>query len=106
MLRHVLTFIVIIISNGAFGSESGIIGKVDSVPGCSKNVMVWLSLDESDYKKRLLLMHTEVPVGGKFQFYLRPGQYQLRATDEKGCEFYRKISVTESVAQIPVRMKK
>lgn len=106
MLRYIFPILILLISGLACASEDGIVGKIESVPDCAKNVMVWLSLDKSDYKHRLLLMHTEVPVGGQFQFYLKPGQYQLRATDEKGCEFLSKVRVTSGVMTVLVRMKK
>lgn len=67
--------------------------------------MVWVSLDKENYKERLLLMHTLVPVGGKFQFYLKPGSYQLHASDEKGCSFFEKISV-KTMLDLDIRMKK
>lgn len=93
--------------NSALALEpTGVKGKVVTPSGCSRKAMVWLSLDKDDYQKRLLLMHTEVPAGGKFQFYLKPGKYQLRATDEKGCEFYQKITVGRKVSSVEVRMKK
>ncbi len=88
-------------------ASSGVVGEVNSVKDCSpKEVMVWLSLDKDDYKERLLLMHTLVPVGGKFQFYLKPGHYQLRASDEQGCSFYQKIKVQETLESIHIRMVK
>jgi hypothetical protein len=74
-------------------SETGITGTVQSPKECLGPVMVWLSLDEDDYQKRLLLMHTQVPQKGSFEFFLRPGKYQLRASDEKGCEFFKKVTV-------------
>ncbi len=67
--------------------------------------MVWVSLDKDEYKERLLLMHTEVPVGGTFQFYLKPGNYQIRASDEKGCEFLKRIKVDKNVEQLQVKME-
>lgn len=87
-------------------SASGVTGKVTSPRDCSKSAMIWVSLDKEDYKDRLLLMHTEVPVGGRFQFYLKPGDYQVRASDEKGCEFLQKIQVKEIVSHIQVKMVK
>lgn len=88
-------------------ASSGVVGEVTSVKDCStKEVMVWLSLDKDNYQERLLLMHTLVPVGGKFQFYLKPGSYQLRASDEQGCSFYQKIKVLETLESIHVRMVK
>jgi hypothetical protein len=88
-------------------AASGVKGKVSSPKECSnKTVMVWLSLDKDNYKERLLLMHTEVPVGGTFQFYLKPGDYQLRASDESGCEFYQKLKVDRTVASINVLLEK
>lgn len=87
-------------------SASGVKGKVISPKDCSSPVMVWLSLDKDDYKERLLLLHTEVPVGGTFQFYLKPGQYQVRASDQKGCEFLQRITVENVVSQVEVKMVK
>jgi hypothetical protein len=85
---------------------TGIKGVVSSPDGCSSPVMVWVSLDKEDYKERLLLMHTEVPVGGSFQFYLKPGNYQLRASDQKGCEYFKRILVKGSVLTEKVKMVK
>lgn len=87
-------------------SASGVRGKVTSIKECSSPVMVWLSLDKENYKERLLLMHTEVPVGGTYQFYLKPGEYQVRASDEKGCEFFKRIKVEKVVGQVDVLMEK
>lgn len=97
--------LMLFISNAAFASP-GVVGEVISIKECSKEVMVWLSLDKDDYKERLLLMHTLVPVGGKFQFYLRPGSYQLRASDDQGCSFYQKIKIQDAIGSIQVRMAK
>lgn len=77
-----------------------------SPKGCSKSAMIWIALDKDDYKDRLLLMHTEVPIGGSFQFYLKPGQYQVRASDENGCEFLQKIKVKDLVSTIQIKMVK
>lgn len=74
--------------------------------GCSKKVMVWLSLDKENYKERLLLMHTEVPQNGTFKFFARPGHYQVRASDEAGCEFVKKVSLKTRNAHIDIRMVK
>jgi hypothetical protein len=88
-------------------ADSGVRGQVHTVSGCSeRKVMVWLSLDKDNYQERLLLMHTEVPIGGSFQFYLVPGDYQLRASDDQGCEFLQKISIKNGVEQALVRMVK
>lgn len=74
--------------------------------GCAKKVMVWLSLDEDVKENRLLLMHTEVPNGGSYKFYTRPGKYQVRASDERGCEFFSRIEVKDKEETIEVRMVK
>jgi len=84
---------------------SGVKGSVISPKECSGTAMVWVSLDKDEYKERLLLMHTEVPVGGTFQFYLKPGNYQIRASDEKGCEFLKRIKVDKNVEQLQVKME-
>jgi len=87
-------------------SASGLKGVASSSEGCSSPIMVWVSLDKEDYKERLLLMHTEVPAGGSFQFYLKPGKYQLRASDQKGCEFMKSINVKENVVLEKIKMVK
>lgn len=87
-------------------ASSGVVGKVYSQKECSKEVIVWLSLDKDNYKERLLLMHTLVPVGGKFQFYLKPGNYQVRASDEEGCEFFRRVKVSSHQTTLDVKMVK
>lgn len=101
-----LYLVVIFFASTVLADAAGVKGTVTSTKGCSSPVMVWLSLDKEAYKERLLLMHTEVPVGGSFQFYLKPGDYQLRASDEKGCEFLQKIKVSTKVSTVKVQMEK
>lgn len=101
-----LYLVVIFFASTVLADATGVKGTVTSTKGCSSPVMVWLSLDKEAYKERLLLMHTEVPVGGSFQFYLKPGDYQLRASDEKGCEFLQKIKVSSKVSTVKVKMEK
>lgn len=74
--------------------------------GCAKKVMVWLSLDKDERAQRQLLLHTEVPVGGSFKFFTKPGHYQVRATDEAGCEFVGRVEVQEEEREVSVRMVK
>lgn len=81
-------------------------GKVASPADCSKKAMVWLSLDKEDYKERLLLMHTEVPVNGTFSFYVKPGKYQVRASDESGCEFFERVNVKNGDHKMNIRLVK
>jgi hypothetical protein len=98
--------LLIALSLPLYASDDGFIGKVASVEGCSKKVMVWLSLDKELYKERLLLMHTEVPVGGSYQFYLKPGEYQVRASDEQGCEFFQRVRVSRGISSVNIQMVK
>ncbi|WP_408099018.1 hypothetical protein ACJVC5_08880 [Peredibacter sp. HCB2-198] len=84
---------LLIFTLGAHASDSTIEGKVTIPSGCSKKAMVWLSLDKENYKERLLLMHTEVPQGGTYRFYVKPGDYQVRASDESGCEYMKRVHV-------------
>lgn len=84
----------------------GVKGAVSQTSGCSQKAMVWLSLDKNDYHERLLLMHTLVPVRGTYQFYLKPGKYQVRGSDEAGCEFFSRIEVKNSVVNLDVKMVK
>ena len=91
---------------GAWAGDTGLTGSVRSPKECTGPVMVWLALDKDNYQERLLLMHTEVPAQGSFQFYLKPGAYQLRASNEQGCEFFKKITVGEKVFHHTVRLVK
>lgn len=92
----------------AFGLSNiqSISGQVESAPGCSKKAMVWLSLDKESYKERLLLMHTEVPAGGTFNFYVKPGDYQVRGSDEAGCEYLQKVSITGNDSKLVIKLVK
>lgn len=88
-------------------TEFSVSGKVEEVSGCSQKAMVWLSLDKESYKERLLLMHTEVPAKGTFKFYVKPGKYQIRATDEAGCEYLKRVEVKDQEVGLSVmRIKK
>lgn len=90
----------------ALSIADSISGKIASPEGCSKKVMVWLSLDKENYKERLLLMHTEVPVNGTFKFFIKPGAYQVRASDEAGCEFLKRVNVKERNVHLDIQMVK
>lgn len=81
-------------------------GQVFLPEGCGKKAMVWLSLDKENYKERLLLMHTEVPHKGSFELYVKPGDYQIRASDPVGCEFFQRVSIKNKSASIEVRLVK
>lgn len=87
-------------------ATTGVKGIVTSSAGCSSPVMVWLALDKENYNERLLLMHTEVPVGGSFQFYLKPGNYQIRGSDEKGCEFSQRLRIGQNLEDVQVKLVK
>lgn len=105
-MKSLFLLLLLLSSFPLFADATGVKGTVSSAKGCSSPVMVWLSLDKEVYKERLLLMHTEVPVGGSFQFYLKPGDYQLRASDEKGCEFLQKIKVSSKLTTVKVQLEK
>jgi hypothetical protein len=102
---RLLAFGLILLSFQALAA-SGVRGRVNSDKGCSSPAMMWLSLDKDNYKERLLLMHTEVPVGGSFQFYLKPGKYQLRGSDKSGCEYLKRIVVNEKMGSVDVKLVK
>lgn len=103
-MKYLLLFSLFISNARGISSEQRISGSVTSQSGCSKKVMVWLSLDKENYKERLLLMHTEVPDGGTFEFYVRPGDYQVRASDETGCEYLQKVSVKGEDSSLKIKM--
>lgn len=86
--------------------SQGISGRVQSMEGCAKKAMVWLSLDEENREERKLLLHTEVPQGGSYKFYTRSGKYQVRGSDEKGCEFFSRVEVKDDEVIVLVKMVK
>ena len=101
LLLHLLSLHVL-----AVPMEQTISGKVEKTPGCSEKVMVWLSLDKDNYKERLLLLHTEVPLGGTFRFHVKPGDYQVRASDQVGCEYMQRLTVKGEDPALKIRMVK
>jgi hypothetical protein len=105
MMKFFLALLIFIFSS-ARAETLSLSGKVEAQDGCSPKAMVWLSLDKENYKERLLLMHTEVPLGGSFSFYLKPGDYQLRGSDEAGCQFLQKISLKKPLENLTVKLVK
>jgi len=105
-MKYLLILIFLISSALIYASESTISGTVSNGIGCADKAMVWLSLDKENYKERLLLMHTEVPKGGSFKFYVRPGAYQIRATDQEDCEYLEKIVVKNKDFSMKVELVK
>lgn len=80
-------------------------GKVSTSSSCDpKKAMIWLSLDKDNYQERLLLMHTMVPIGGTFEFHVKEGKYQVRASDEKGCEDLHKIEILKKDKIIDIKL--
>jgi hypothetical protein len=106
MMKYVFLLLFLSTEVLAVSTSQTISGKVEVTPGCSKKVMVWLSLDKADYKERLLLMHTEVPQGGTYSFFVKSGDYQIRASDEAGCEYLTKVSVKGIDPVIAIKMVK
>lgn len=105
-MNYVVFVLLFTTSALAVSIADSISGKVGVTEGCSKKVMVYLSLDKENYKERLLLMHTEVPQNGTFNFYVKPGNYQVRASDESGCEFLQKVTVNERDIFLDVKLVK
>ncbi len=105
-MKYLFLILIFISEAWAISIEHTISGQVASTKGCSDKVMVWLSLDKEDYQERLLLMHTEVPVGGTFRFHVRPGDYQVRASDKEGCEFLQKVKAKGEDPVLKIKMVK
>jgi hypothetical protein len=103
-----MTLFALLLTFSAMGGPLSltITGNVSADKECSSKAMVWLSLDREEYKERLLLMHTEVPKGGTFSFFVRPGNYQIRASDMAGCEYLEKVSVKSEDSILSVRLVK
>ncbi len=101
-----LLYLLLFLSFQAVAAELTISGKLNAPSDCSKKAMVWLSLDKENYNERLLLMHTEVPQGGSFKFYVKAGAYQIRASDEAGCEYLKKVQLSAESIDLAVQMVK
>lgn len=93
-------------TSGLWAQSLTISGKVEAPATCADKAMIWLSLDKDQYQERLLLMHTEVPRGGSFSFYVKPGRYQVRGSDKLGCEFMQKVVVTDKAPELAIKMVK
>jgi hypothetical protein len=105
-MKFLFIILQILAHSQAYAGETTISGKVDLMAGCSKKAMIWLSLDKENYNERLLLMHTEVPRGGTFRFFVKSGDYQIRGSDEEGCEFLKKVSVKNEDREVQVKLVK
>ena len=91
LMKTTLGFLVFFFLTSVVSSSHSIKGKVQADTNCREGkVMVWLGTENQNFKERQLLMHTEVPVGGTFEFYVKNGEYEVRATNEKGCGFIKK----------------
>ena len=74
----------------------GIKGRVSSDEACrSGKIMVWLSQNEKEFKKKELLLHTQVPERGTFEFYVKPGDYLVVASNEKGCAVEQPVRISD-----------
>lgn len=105
-MKYVFLSLIFSLNALALNEELSISGKVLSEKACSGKAMVWLSLDKENYKERLLLLHTEVPAGGTFRFYVKSGNYQVRATDEAGCEYLERVSIQGKSSDLTIRLVK
>jgi hypothetical protein len=105
-MKYLFLTVLLINHARAFSLADSISGKLEATPGCSNKAMVWLSLDKENYKERLLLMHTEVPQGGSFKFFVKAGKYQIRASDEAGCEYAQKVSVSSRNVNLAIKRVK
>lgn len=95
--------LLIFLSFDLRADSSTISGKILPATGCANKAMVWLALDKPNYQDRLLLLHTEVPQGGTFEFYVKPGHYEVRVTDDEGCEYLKKLSIKNSSQYLEIQ---
>jgi hypothetical protein len=87
-------FMVLIFSFSA--QASSILGTVSSSKACQKGkTMVWLSKNEKEFSKKELLLHTQVPERGSFEFYVVPGDYLVVASNELGCSVEQPVRIEE-----------
>ncbi len=102
-MKRFLLLILLTLNNITLASS--IRGVVEVIDSCKTDkVMVWLGTVHSDFLKRKLLMHTEVPVGGTFEFYVRPGNYEIRGSNELGCGHISEVKVTDKVEEVKIKL--
>ena len=78
-------------------------GEVQSREEClTDKTMVWLAPNTTQFKKKILLMHTMVPDKGSFEFYVKPGEYLVAGSNEKGCFFEQVVKIQEQDQQIKI----
>lgn len=78
-------------------------GEVQSIAEClTDKTMVWLAPNTTQFKKKILLMHTMVPEKGSFEFYVKPGEYLVAGSNEKGCFFEQVVNIEEQDQQIKI----
>lgn len=78
-------------------------GEVHSIEEClTDKTMVWLSPNTTQFKKKILLMHTMVPEKGSFEFYVKPGEYLVAGSNEKGCFFEQVVKIDQLDQQIKI----
>ncbi len=81
-----------------------ITGKIVAEKDCLKTSDrrppdVWLSIGQ------ILLYQVEVPVEGTFEFHVKPGKYDLTATNSKGCLAVNQLVVApEQVLKSDLRL--
>ena len=84
-------------------------GKVQFSEKClgkKDEAMVWLSKDHSEYKKKTLLLHTMVPKGGDFSFFVKPGDYLIRVTNKTGCLLEKNVTVDKKIVMLDLKLEK
>lgn len=82
-------------------------GKVYAPKECGEDgAMLWLSIPSENFKEKILLFHTKVPQRGSYEFYLKPGVYQLEASTELGCATTKVIEVKEGENQHHLNLEK
>lgn len=80
-------------------------GLLSIEPACLDGAaMVWLSIehDQADH----LLYHVSVPHKGSFAFSVKPGEYLMRVSSAKNCEWSEKIVVSDSVVKEIILVEK
>lgn len=99
-------FLLFIISFINHSYAQSIRGKLSASQKCqSQTNMVWLGIPHEDYQKRVLLMHTELPINGTFEFYVKPGVYEVRATNNLGCGFLKIVTVENQVLNLSMQLE-
>lgn len=102
-MKVIYFIFAVLLSSNAFALQINGVFKGSECK--TKKAMVWLSLNKPEFKHKTLLMHTMVPLGGDFSFYVKPGDYEVTASDKKGCSTTQKFIIKKDSKNLVLKLE-